>query len=265
MHKFLLTTSLMLTGFMMASAQEDAVKADGALPVAEEAPCNQGTCKSTWDGISDEAQAPIYAFSEDYKAFMAGARTELSVVRNTVALAKAAGFTEWVEGTKIKAGKKYYHVNRGRAMILIVGGTKNIKDGVRISAAHIDSPRLELKGRPVYGKAGFALFQTKYHGGIKTYQWTNIPLALVGRVDKKDGSTIDISIGLDANDPIMMIPDLAPHVSYDQKKRSAKEVLTHEELDPIVGSGPHKAGAADVWLLEMEFCEQMMMSILSLM
>lgn len=250
MHKLLFTTSLMLTSFMMVSAQEEAAKADEVSPAAKEAPCNQGVCKSTWEGISHEAQGPIYAFADDYKKFIAGARTELSVVSNTVTLAKAAGFTEWLEGTKIKAGKKYYHVNRGRAMILIVGGTKGIKEGVRISAAHIDSPRLELKGRPVYGKAGFALFQTKYHGSIKTYQWTNIPLALVGRVDKKDGSTIDISIGLDANDPIMMIPDLAPHVSYDQRKRSAKEVLTHEELDPIVGTGPHAAGAADVWLLK---------------
>lgn len=247
MRKLLLTTSLVLTSFTVASAQDET---DMAAKTVKEAPCNQGTCKSMWDGISQEDQGPIYAFAEDYKAFMAKSRTELTVVSNTVALAKAAGFTEWREGMKIKAGVKYYHVNRDRAMILIVGGNEGIKDGVRISAAHIDSPRLELKGRPVYGKAGFALFQTKYHGGIKTYQWTNIPLALVGRVDKKDGSTIDISIGLNPDDPIMMIPDLAPHVSYDQRKRSAKEVLTHEELDPIVGSGPHEAGSADVWLLE---------------
>ncbi len=245
MHKFLLTTSLALSGFWMATAQDEAT----TTPVAEEVECNQGVCKSIWDGISDEAQGTIYAFADDYKKFIRDARTELTVVSNTVALAKAAGFIEWVEGTKIKAGKKYYHVNRDRAMILIVGGNKSIQEGVRISAAHIDSPRLELKGRPIYGSAGFALFQTRYHGSIKTYQWTNIPLALVGRVDKKDGSTITISIGLDDNDPIMMIPDLAPHVSYDQKKRSADEVLTYEELDPIVGSGPHKAGAADKWLL----------------
>ena len=243
MRNFLLTTSLILTGFTMTAAEDQAKTID-------EAPCNQGTCKSAWDGITDAGQSAIYAFAEDYKAFMAKSRTELSAVRNSIALAKAAGFKEWTEGTKIKAGDKYYHVNRDRAMLLIVGGTKGISDGVRISAAHIDSPRPELKGRPVYGKEGFALFQTKYHGGIKTYQWTNIPLALVGRVDKKDGSTINVSIGLKADDPILMIPDLAPHVSYDQRKRSANEVLTHEELDPIVASGPHKAGAADVWLLK---------------
>lgn len=249
MHKFLLTTSLVLTSFTVASAQDETSVADKAIETAKEAPCNQGTCKSTWDGISHEDQGPIYAFADDYKTFMAKSRTELSVVSNTVEMAKAAGFKEWREGMKIKAGDKYYHVNRDRAMILIVGGNKGIKEGVRISAAHIDSPRLELKGRPIYGKAGFALFQTNYHGGIKTYQWTNIPLALVGRVDKKDGTTIPISIGLKADDPIMMIPDLSPHIARGQEKRTAKEVITHEELDPIVASGPHKAGTADKWLL----------------
>lgn len=253
MRKFLLTTSLVLTSFMMASAQDEAVKSDASPEVKkeeakEDEPCNQGSCKSTWDGISHEDQGPIYAFADDYKAFLSKARTELTSVSETIALAKAAGFTQWTQGTKVKAGQKYYHENRGRALILIVGGNKGIKGGVRISAAHIDSPRLELKGRPVYGKAGFALFQTNYHGGIKTHQWANIPLALVGRVDKKDGTTINISIGLDADDPIMIIPDLAPHVSYNQKKRSASEVLTHEELDPIVASGPHKTDAADKWL-----------------
>ncbi len=243
MHKFILTTSLAISGFLAISAQDNKVTPD-------QAPCNQGTCTSAWKDINDKDQATIFAFADDYKAFMAKSRTELTVVRNTVKLAKSAGFKEWREGMKINAGSKYYHVNRDRAMILIVGGEEPISHGVRISAAHIDSPRLELKGRPVYGKSGFALFQSKYHGGLKTYQWTNIPLALVGRVDKKDGSTINISIGLNAEDPIMMIPDLAPHVSYDQRKRSAKEVLTYEELDPIVASGPHKAGAADVWLLQ---------------
>ena len=250
MRNFLLTTSLVLTSFTVAPAQDKAGIADKANEIVKEEPCNQGTCKSTWDGISHEAQGPIYAFADDYKAFMAKSRTELSVVSNTITLAKAAGFKEWREGMKILAGVKYYHVNRDRAMLLIVGGNKSIKDGVRISAAHIDSPRLELKGRPIYGKAEFALFQTNYHGGIKTYQWTNIPLALVGRVDKKDGRTIDISIGLNPEDPIMMIPDLSPHIDSAHRKRSAREVITHEELDPIVASGPHAAGSADKWLFK---------------
>ena len=69
-------------------------------------------------------------------------------------------------------------------------GQADLRDGFHVVGAHIDSPRIEPKARPLYEREGYALFQTNYHGGIKTYQWTNIPLALMGRVDRKDGSTV---------------------------------------------------------------------------
>jgi aspartyl aminopeptidase len=109
--------------------------------------------------------------------------------------------------------------------------------------AHIDSPRLELKGRPVYESEGFALFQTYRHGGIKNYQWVNIPLALVGHVDKKDGSRVMVSLGLDAKDPIFIIPDLSPHVDQEFRERTNRDVIGGEELDPIVGSLPGEASS----------------------
>ena len=218
----------------------------------DEKVCNQGNCESSWKAISDEAQNTATEFGEGYKAFLDEARTELLAVSYLVREAKSAGFKEWKAGTRLQAGDRYFKSNRGRALTLIIGGEAPVTTGVRIVASHIDSPRLELKGRPVYGKSDFALFQTNYHGGIKTYQWTNVPLAIVGRVDKKDGSTVNINIGLKAHDPIFMIPDLAPHVDRSFRNRKQREVIAHEELDPIVASGPHgpdgKYSASD-WVL----------------
>jgi len=248
MRKLLLASTILLAGLSTPITAQDAAKDGAKADTKKEASCNQGACKSAWDGASRERMEQVTVHSEGYKAFLNKARTELSTVTETLKLVKAAGFVEWTAGTKIKAGTKYYHVNRDRAMMLIIGGNNKVSDGVRISAAHIDSPRLELKGRPVYGKSGFALFQTNYHGGIKTYQWTNIPLALMGRVDKTDGTTVDISIGLDPNDPIMMIPDVSPHISGSRNNRKAREVITYEELDPIVANGPHRTGKAEKWV-----------------
>ncbi len=200
--------------------------------------CNQGNCESTWKNASLEKIEAAQIYGEGYKGFLDAARTELAFVAKTKAMVETAGFKPWTVGTKIKAGDKYYHSNRDRAMLLIIGGKDSVSKGVRIIASHIDSPRLELKGRPLYEKEGFALFQTNYHGGIKTYQWTNIPLALVGRVDKKDGTTVQINIGLKASDPIFMIPDLSPHTARDQMKKTAREVVSYEQLDPIIASGP---------------------------
>ncbi|MFC4348062.1 aminopeptidase 1 [Kordiimonas lipolytica] len=206
---------------------------------ANDKPCPQGTCESAWKAASKDDKEQASAFGETYKAFLDRARTELLTVAAVREEAARQGFKEWTPGTRVEAGDKYFHVNRDRAMALIIGGKAPIADGVRIVASHIDSPRLELKGRPVDEGQGFALFQTNYHGGIKTYQWTNTPLALVGRVDTKAGKTVEISVGLKADDPILMIPDLSPHTARDQMKKSARDVVAHEELDPIVAHGPH--------------------------
>lgn len=207
--------------------------------MADDKPCPQGTCESSWKKADKDTKEKADALGVTYKTFLHNARTELMTVSAIVKEAKANGFKEWTPGTRVREGDKFFHVNRDRAMALIIGGEAPVADGIRIVASHIDSPRLELKGRPVDGSQGFALFQTNYHGGIKTYQWTNIPLALVGRVDRKDGKTVEINVGLDADDPIFMIPDLSPHTARDQMKKSARDVVAHEQLDPIAAHGPH--------------------------
>jgi aspartyl aminopeptidase len=90
----------------------------------------------------------------------------------------------------------------------------------------------------LYEQEGFALFQTIYYGGIKKYQWVNIPLMLSGRIDTKDGKTISIEIGRNPQDPILIIPDAAPHVDSPLRKREYTGVMEGEEMDPIIGTIP---------------------------
>ena len=191
-----------------------------------------------WAELSDSQRRGVMAFAEDYKDFMSRAKTEISFVAEAVKVARAAGFRELTANSNLRPGGRFYDINRDRAITLIVVGTNDFIDGFRVVAAHIDSPRLELKGRPLYEKEGFALFQTYAHGGIKNYQWVNLPLALVGHVDKKDGSRVHISVGLDPDDPILIIPDLSPHVDHDYRERMNRDVIMGEELDPIIASIP---------------------------
>jgi aspartyl aminopeptidase len=114
---------------------------------------------------------------------------------------------------------------------------------VRIIGSHIDSPRLDLKARPLYEREQYALFQTIYHGGIKKYQWVNVPLALMGRIDKTDGTTTWVNVGNKPGEPVFVIPDLAPHVDRDNRNRTASDAIRGEELDPIVGSIPDGVGS----------------------
>ena len=202
----------------------------------EEAPEPQ----PAWAELSDSQRRGVFAFAEDYKDFMSRAKTEISFVAAAVTVARAAGFRELTENSNLRPGGRFYDINRDRAITLIVVGSSKFMDGFRVVGAHIDSPRLELKGRPLYEKEGFALFQTYRHGGIKNYQWVNLPLALVGHVDKKDGSRVDISVGLDPDDPILIIPDLSPHVDHDYRERMNRDVIMGEELDPIIASIPNE-------------------------
>ena len=190
---------------------------------------------ASWEEVSEARRQQAEAHATEYKAFMKTATTELLFVREAIRKAEASGFTRLTDSSSLEPGAKYYDVNRDRTICLILVGERDFTEGFHVVGAHIDSPRLELKARPLYEKEDFALFQTNYHGGLKTYQWTNLPLALVGRVDKKDGTTVWISIGDDEDEPIFVIPDLSPHVDAELRSRTSREVIQYEELDPLVG------------------------------
>ncbi|MFT7294970.1 MAG: aspartyl aminopeptidase [Pseudohongiellaceae bacterium] len=203
-------------------------------------------CESSWVGLSHIDKDTVFAFAEDYKDFIHLARTELSFVEQAIIFAEGNGFRELTPETTLRAGAKLYEVNRDRTISLMVIGTESLQNGFHIVGAHIDSPRLDLKGRPLYEDSEFALFQTNYHGGIKFHQWTNLPLALMGRIDKKDGSTIPLSIGLNPDQPIFMVPELSPHVDRGRNSKTLGDFIGPEDLDPVVGHIPDQVEGGDV-------------------
>src|SRR5277367_4879446 len=189
-----------------------------------------GKKKSSWLLLTPAERTQVQEFSEDYKSYLNVARSALGSTREVIRLARAAGFTEFTKPEQVKAGARLIIPNRDRSLILAVIGTDPIVDGLRVVGTQQDSPHIELKGRPIYPAGGFALFKTKYYGGIKKYQWSNLPLALVGRIDTTDGRTVDISIGLNPGEPVFVIPDSAPHSDADMRTRTYTTVLQGEEL-----------------------------------
>ena len=190
--------------------------------------------------LSDEEISAADSYCENYKAFLNSAKTEREAVASVEKLAKENGFIKFVPGTDYKSGTKVYMNNRGKAIILAVIGKKSVSEGVRIAAAHIDSPRLDLKPNPLYEDTEMALFKTHYYGGIKKYQWTVVPLALHGVVVKNGGEKINVTIGEDENDPKFVVTDLLPHLAQEQEKRTLANGVKGEELNILVGSRPFK-------------------------
>ena len=188
--------------------------------------------------LSAEQEADCERYCGGYKAFLNAGKTERECVRETVALAEAAGFRPFVRGEKLKAGDKIYRVNRGKAVFLAVIGSDSLEQGVRIGGAHIDSPRLDLKPTPLYEDSELAYLKTHYYGGIRKYQWVAIPLELHGVAALKDGSVVEICIGRDAEDPRLVIEDLLPHLGAEQSKKPLGEAIPAETLNLLVGSQP---------------------------
>ena len=177
-------------------------------------------------------------FCEGYKDFLDAAKTEREAVKKAVELAELNGFRPYVEGSRYRAGSKIYYNNRGKAIILAVVGELGLSDGARIVAAHIDSPRLDLRPNPLYETDGEALFKTHYYGGIKKYQWTAIPLSLHGVIVKADGETVTVNVGEAEDDPKFVISDLLPHLAAEQMRKTMAEGIAGEDLNVIVGSRP---------------------------
>lgn len=190
--------------------------------------------------FNDEKMAKVEQYCDGYKTFLDDGKTERECVEVIMAYAKMRSYKEFDRTRKYKAGDKIYYNNRGKAVILAIIGEEPIENGVNIMASHIDSPRIDLKPRPLYEEAEIAYFKTHYYGGIKKYQWTAIPLALHGVVVRADGTSVRICIGEDEADPVFCISDLLPHLAQDQMKRSLGEGIKGEELNVLIGSRPFR-------------------------
>ena len=179
-----------------------------------------------------------YEYAKNYVKFLDAAKTEREAVVESVRIAEAAGYRAWNFGDPINVGDKLYYNNRGKNIFLMRIGTENINNGIRITAAHIDSPRLDLKPVPLYEEHGMSFFKTHYYGGVRKYQWLAMPLALHGVVVKQDGTVVEVVIGEDETDPVMYITDLLPHLARAQGGKSLNEVFQAEKLNILVGSRP---------------------------
>ena len=150
--------------------------------------------RNGYDVLSAADLEKMEAYCTVYKAFLDAGKTERLSARAAIALAEKHGFVEYKRGMSLSAGDKVYSCNRGKGLVLAVVGRRSLAEGAQITAAHIDSPRLDLKPTPLYEDSELAYFKTHYYGGVRKYQWVTIPLELRGTVVLRDGSVVDVCI-----------------------------------------------------------------------
>ncbi len=188
--------------------------------------------------VSADEIAKADSFCEGYKTFLDNSPVEREAVRYSVKLAEENGFVPFEQDKKYTPGDRVYYVNRDKAVALAVIGKNGTKNGTRLSIAHIDSPRVDLKPNPLYEDTSLAYFKTHYYGGLKKYQWTVMPLALHGTVVKLDGTRVDIRLGTEEDEPCFCITDLLPHLAREQAAKTLGKAIEAENLNVLIGSRP---------------------------
>ena len=193
--------------------------------------------KNGYDRVPAQEIPAMERYCSLYKTFLHQGKTERECARVAVELAEKAGFKPYERGMELKPGDRIYRVNRGKSVMLAVIGKQSMEKGAQIVAAHIDSPRLDLKPNPLYEDSELAFFKTHYYGGIRKYQWVTIPLELHGVVAKKDGTVVEVRLGED-QEPKFVITDLLPHLGGEQGKKPLNEAVPGESLNILLGSCP---------------------------
>ncbi len=196
--------------------------------------------KTVYEKAGEAIVKLAYDYAQGYVRFLDASKTEREAVSESIGLAEAAGYRPYHFGDPLKPGDKRYYNNRGKNLFLFRIGTEPINNGIRITGAHIDSPRLDLKQNPVFEDGDLCYFKTHYYGGIRKYQWLAMPLALHGVVVKQNGETVTLSIGENESDPVMYITDLLPHLAQKENGKTVADAFPAERLNILIGSRPAK-------------------------
>lgn len=198
--------------------------------------------KCIWENYNEKQLKELEKLSDEYRDFLDHGKTERECIDTIVNLIEKEGYVEMekaiAEGKKLVTGDKVYSVWMNKAIAMYQIGSKPVKEGLNILGAHIDSPRMDVKQNPLYEDGGFAYLDTHYYGGVKKYQWVTLPLAIHGVVVKSDGTTVEVNIGEEEDDPVFFVSDLLIHLAGEQLDKKAAKVIEGEALDLIIGSKP---------------------------
>ncbi len=188
---------------------------------------------------SKEHRSVMDRIAGDYVSFLSACKTERETIEWVRSRAAEHGFSEDLEGDK------FFRIHKGKSIILAWRGKKPLSGGLRLFGAHADTPRLDLKQRPLYEECRVSLAKTHYYGGIRKHQWLARPLALHGVIAKSDGTTINICIGEKESDPVFSVADLLPHLAYKKIEKKLSEAFEAEKLNVILGHIPLAGNSKD--------------------
>lgn len=194
--------------------------------------------KSAWEQLAEGEHKKVWQLADQYKAFLRQGKTEREIVTQTIQTVEKNGFQP-LEKSSLKPGSKAWLQNKHKNLALLVMGKNGLENGLRVLVSHIDALRLDWKLNPLYEDSGMVLINLHYYGGMRKYQWINVPLSLHGVVFLKDGKKLELNIGNKEDEPVFVVSDLLPHVggkAFSEKR--AVDIVPGEIMDAIAATLP---------------------------
>lgn len=150
-----------------------------------------------------------------------------------------AGFTELSMRDRWQIAKrgKYFTTKNDSALFAFTIGESSIGDvGVRIIAAHSDSPCFRIKPQaPIVSENGIVKLNTEVYGGPILYTWFDRPLSVAGRVILRgNDSLMPITKLIKIDRPIMVIPHLPIH--FNRNVNDGNHLSKQKDMLPILGN-----------------------------
>ncbi len=152
-------------------------------------------------------------------------------VSNVEKMLESEGFVKLNIGDRWELSRGKYYISPHPSVIYaftIGSGINNI----RIGMAHTDSPCLKIKPNPQIKSDNYISLNVEPYGGLIKSTWFDRPLAMAGKVIVKgDDVYLPNTILYDSNEPLFIIPSLAPHMRKAGEEN--KELDIQKELIPI--------------------------------
>ena len=136
---------------------------------------------------------------------------------------------------QLVAGGKYYVTKNDSAIFAFTPGTEPMAEtGIKIIAAHSDSPCFRIKPNPVIkAENGIIKLNTEVYGGPILYTWFDRPLSVAGRVILRGSDALHpVTRLLRINRPILVIPHLAIH--FNRAVNEGNPLSKQKDMLPLL-------------------------------
>ncbi|MBN2111229.1 MAG: M18 family aminopeptidase [Methanosarcinaceae archaeon] len=191
-------------------------------------------------------------YISDFFGFMKKATTAVQTVDAIKERLDAEGFVElsMAKPWDLNTSGKYYLTPYPSMLVgFTMGSDQGLTGGLRIIAAHTDSPGFRIKPSPELNSEGMLTLNVERYGSPILNTWFDRPLSIAGRIAVRSDEVLKPEvIHLDLQRPILIIPSLAIHMNREANK--GVEIKVQKEMQPLL-TGLIEGEIRDNYLLDL--------------